>query len=170
MKYYAYAVIVTALLPACGGDQDAVAPGDAVWDTDVRSLEISSEGGGLAIRPPGSECAPSAAVYDFVVATRKLDSTRCEGAGGAPLLNVERSRVISEFEFDELRPLLEQLEVVKTMQCGADKPAITLRVSDGGGTTEYRDSFYSCVDDPRPTVSSDSLEAVFAKLGTFATK
>lgn len=162
------ALTAVAVLGGCGSDAaEGPAPGETVWTASVRTLVIASPGGGLVAPPPGSRCTSGAAEHTLEVTTLRLDSVTCEGSGG-PLQQVERSRTLTAAEMAELEPALQRLEVVDEDLCGADKPAITLKVTTASGTREYRDSFYSCVEDPRPTVASSALDEVLHRLNELA--
>jgi hypothetical protein len=158
-----------ACLAACGGDAAQLGPGDVVWSTSVRSLVIADEGGGLLPPPPKSECMPGAGEYTLSIVNSTLDSWRCEGVGNTPLKKVTRSRAVNQAAMEQLLPTLERLQIVDTRACGADKPAITLRVTDAHGTVEYRDSFYGCIMDPRPMIDTDVLGDLFGKLDALVT-
>jgi hypothetical protein len=150
----------------CGSDDggETPRPGDVVWSARVTTLVIASEGGGFLPTPPGSECQSGAAEHTLLVSALRLSSRLCEGAGGAPHRLVERSRELTAAQLTELSPALERLQVVDEQSCGADKPAITLKVTADGATREYRDSFYGCLPDPRPQVDSAALDEVFGRL------
>jgi hypothetical protein len=157
-------------LAACGGDTSSpLGPGDVVWSTSVRSLVVLNEGGGLLPPPPKSECMPGAGEYTLSIESSTLTSWRCEGVGNTPLKRVNRSRAINHAAMELLLPTLEQLQIVDSRACGADKPAITLRVTDANGTVEYRDSFYGCVMDPRPMIDTNVLGDLFGKLDALVT-
>ncbi len=152
---------------ACGGDDDdgeALGPGDVVWSAEVSTLVIASAGGGFLPTPPNSECTIGSAEYTLRVAELRLDAWVCEDDGGGPLQKTARTRAITATELLELTPSLEKLEIVEEAACGADKPALTLHLTTGAGTREYRDSFYGCVPDPRPAVDTSALEEVFSRL------
>ncbi|MEZ4364294.1 MAG: hypothetical protein R3B48_29235 [Kofleriaceae bacterium] len=169
MKITPTAIGLLVALSACD-DAAGPAPGDDVWSDAVRSLTLANEGGGLAIKPPGSECNVGAAEYTLTVSDKKLDSVQCEAASrGAPLLNVTRSQTLSEAEFAGLEPNLMLLKVVDSNECGADKPAITLKVTTPAGTNEYRDSFYACIQDPRPMIDTNVLSQLDAKFRSLVT-
>jgi hypothetical protein len=157
-----------ALLTGCGDEDDdgeVPAPGDVVWSSEVRTLVIASSGGGLFPSPPGSECTSSSGEYTLRIPELRLDARACEGEDGQPLRNVQRSRPITDAELRWLAPALERLVVVDDDACGADKPELSLRLVTADGVREYRDSFYGCVPDPRPTVDTSALEEVFGLLG-----
>jgi hypothetical protein len=158
--------LLGALAAACDsdGDGEVPQPGDAVWSTRVTTLVISSAGGGFLPTPPNSECQSGAAEHTLQVAAMRLTSRICESNGGAPHREVERVRELTAAQLDELSPSLEKLQVVDEESCGADKPAITLKITAGGKTREYRDSFYGCLDDPRPEIDSPALDELFGRL------
>jgi hypothetical protein len=157
-----------AVLGGCSGDGDeGPGPGETVWTASVRTLVIASSGGGLVAPLPGSRCSSGAAEHTLEIATLELDSVTCESNGG-PLQQVQRSRTLTATEMAELEPALQRLEVVDEEICGADKPAITLTVTTASGTREYRDSFYSCLEDPRPTIASVALDEVLHRLNELA--
>lgn len=160
-----------ALLAGCGGSEggEEPSPGDVVWNARVQTLVISSEGGGLLPTPPSSECQVGSAEYTLRVADLRLDSWRCESTGGnAPYRKVERSRALTSAELTDLSSSLEKLQVVEENVCGADKPAITLKLTTGDETREYRDSFYGCLPDPRPAIDTSALDEVFGRLTVLA--
>jgi hypothetical protein len=153
----------------CGGsDGEAPQVGDVVWDASVSALVVSSEGGGLLPTPPGSACNVGSAEHTLRVSELRITSWSCEGSPGSPYAKVQRERAITAAQLTELSSSLEKLQVVDAASCGADKPAITLKVTRGGATREYRDSFYGCLSDPRPQVDSDALSEVFGRLGLLA--
>jgi hypothetical protein len=159
-----------AALTALGGCSDggeSPGPGETVWSTSVRTLVISSAGGGLVPQLPGAQCLSGAGKHTLEVGTLRLDSITCEGSSG-PLRQVERSRTLTAAEMSELDPALQRLEVVDEDSCGADKPEISLTVTTASSTREYRDSFYSCLDDPRPTIASSALDDVLHRLNELA--
>jgi hypothetical protein len=149
---------------ACGGTDSRLGPGDVVWSSSVRELVIANEGGGLLPSPPKSECVGGSSEYSLSIPSLTIDSWRCEGVGNAPFKKVARTRVITQADLQVLAPTLEKLLVVDTRICGADKPALTLRITDASSTVEYRDSFYGCFDDPRPQIDTNALEELFGKL------
>lgn len=159
------------LFPAvggCDGDEgEGPHPGETVWSAEVRTLIISSAGGGLLPTPPGSECAAGSSRYELEIGSLRLASVTCVNDGSA-LHKLERQRTLTAAELDALKPALERLVVVDEETCGADKPEIALTVTSGSETREYRDSFYSCLDDPRPTVASSALDEVLHRLAELA--
>lgn len=158
---------LTLMICACGGDDDSqLEPGESVWSASVRELVIASEGGGLLPTPPTSECEAGSAEYSLSIARSTLDSWRCESDGTAPLRKVARMQAITPQELQAIEPSLQRLKVVDSKVCGADKPALSLRITTSAGTLEYRDSFYGCLSDPRPAIDTTALDEVFGKLTT----
>ncbi len=152
-------------LGACGGDDDGPGPGETVWSAEVRTLVLASSGGGFLPTPPNSECEVGSFEYELDVATSQLSAVTCSGN---PLRKVARQRALTAAEMTELEPALQELKVVDEMTCGADKPELTLTVTTAAGTREYRDSFYSCLDDPRPTIASSALDALVGRFTALA--
>lgn len=157
---------LAALASGCDSDSagEPPQPGDVVWSARVTTLVIASAGGGFLPTPPNSECQSGSAEHTLQVAAMRLTSQLCEGTGGAPYRKVERSRELTAAQLGELTSSLEKLKVVDETSCGADKPAITLKVTADGGTREYRDSFYGCLEDPRPEIDSAALDELFGRL------
>lgn len=161
------ALLAFASASGCGGEDEGPGPGETVWTADVKKLVIASAGGGLFPTPPGSECAAGSSRYELEVTSLHLASVTCENDGSA-LHELARQRTLTAAELGELTPALERLIVVEEQTCGADKPEITLTVTSTSGTREYRDSFYSCLDDPRPTIASSALDEVMNRLRELA--
>jgi hypothetical protein len=138
----------------CGGS-------DPVWSSSVSKLVLSSTGGFGPPYQPTADCPAQGVEYTLLVANQGLSAWRCTPGPDAPhtLARESVSRTLSAAELDTLVPTLEALKVVNVDTCGADKPSVIVTVTTPSGTTEYSDSFYSCIDDDtRPTLDSDTLD------------
>jgi hypothetical protein len=143
---------------------------DSVWSASVDKLVLSEDGGFLQPSQPTADCPHGGVEYTLVVATRTLSAWRCTPGAAAPypLMKQSASRVLIQAELDALTPKLEALQVVHLDSCGADKPAVSVTLTTPSGTTEYSDSFYSCNNDPRPTLDTNALDALSQALAQLA--
>ena len=111
-------VFVLGLVLGLGCDGGAIQPpvtdsGKSVWNSSVNLLVAQNLGGGFTPQPPpGSQCLVGAKKFTLTVATRNLDWVRCIGDGKAAYTETTGSRSLSETEFKNLLPLLENLRVV----------------------------------------------------------
>src|SRR5262245_46402138 len=156
--------VLSLVVAGCGGN-------DSVWSSSVSRLVLKSSGGFLAPSQPPADCPRQGVEYTLVVAGRSLSAWRCTPgpADPHPLMRTDVSRTLSDAEFDGLVAKLEGLRVVSVDTCGADKPEVTVTVTTSSGTTEYGDSFYSCIDsDDRPKIETSTLDAAASAFGQLA--
>jgi hypothetical protein len=157
-------VLTLGVVAGCGGN-------DSVWSSSVSRLVLSRSGGFLPPSQPTADCPRQGVEYTLVVAGRALSAWSCTPGPAAPhpLVRTNVARPLSDAEFDGLVAKLEALRVVSVDTCGADKPEVTVTVTTPSGTTEYGDSFYSCIDsDDRPKIESATLDAAAGAFGQLA--
>ena len=184
-------VVALAAVVACSGDSTDVSPvtqGDAgdggvkqtsdgatsdsgssaVWPSDATKLVAKNAGGGLVASPPDAGCTLGAATYTLTVSSRLLESTRCVRSDAGAYSPVNATKTLSAAELASLVTTLQGVSHNPlTTGCGADKPALTIAVSDPRGDHLYTDSFYACRKDTATTYV-DNVDPVFAKLGELA--
>lgn len=151
-------LVASVLAPGCSSSSSSGS--DSGWSPSVSKLVLVEAGGFLLPSQPTPDCPQEGAEYTLVVASRTLSAWRCTRGSDAPypLRKESVSRTLTGPEFDALVPKLEALEVVDVDTCGADKAAVLVTLTTPSGTTEYADSFYSCNDEPRPTLDSLALD------------
>ncbi len=150
-----------ALASGCSGSG-----GGSVWSSSVTKLVLTESGGFAPLSQPTPDCPYAEIEYTLLVANRMLSAWSCTPGSEAPypLMKASASLALTELEFDALVPTLEALKVVNVDTCGADKSAVYVTLTTPSGTTEYGDSFYSCDDDPRPTLDTEALDQVEREL------
>jgi hypothetical protein len=167
-------LLLTATLPlaACtSGGGHVTDPGESVYNSDVRKLVVSNQGGGFVPPPPAGACNPQVASFTLTVASHQLDWQYCEmtGSGGAATYTPRTgSRALQAAEWSAAQPKLAALVVSDRQTCGADKPRYALIVTTSAGDLEYGDDFYACLDRSRPYILSDALGDALGTLGALA--
>lgn len=150
-------------------DADA-ATGDVVWPTDATKLVAYQAGGGFVPpAPDGSTCPVGRATYTYVAATHALSWTVCTpgDAGTDPYADVSGARTITASEVMALDTALAAVVVhAGGPSCGADKPSLSITVTDPRGDHDYTDSFYACMGMGKVYV--DNIDGVFQALEGFA--
>ncbi len=167
-------VLVLGLVLGLGCDGGAVQPpvtesGKSVWNSSVNLLVAQNLGGGFTPQPPpGSTCLVGAKKFTLTVATRKLDWVRCVGDGKTAYMETTGGRSLSEAEFKNLVPLLENLRVVKANgSCIADAAMLTLSITTPLGSQDYVDDGFQCEVKDRPLIERGALNQTLDRLDTF---
>jgi hypothetical protein len=158
---------LTVALLGCGQSTGPVtAVGQSIYTADVQTVIAENQGGGFVPPPPpGSPCQVGAAKYTLTVATKLVSWTRCTANGTGPNVQVMDMRVLTEGQFKELTPYLENLTVVPNdNSCGADKPTLQVTISTPAGQQVYGDSFYACAIKDKPLVKSEALDSLLNEL------
>lgn len=161
------AVALSLLLLACGPTKGPVTTvGASIFTSDVTTVVAEDHGGGFVPPPPaGSACVYRAAKYILTVATKNLDWTRCVSSGMLPYTVAKGNRTLSDTDYKNLVPYLENLTVVAgDGQCGADKQTLDVTITTPTGQQTYGDSFYSCSIKDKPLIRSESLDRLFGQL------
>lgn len=142
---------------------DAGIPLDGV----TKILAKSSGGGLLPPAPDGSPCTLGAQNFDYDVATKHLVYSRCvAGATSSdPYVLDQGTRDLNATQSAELDAAMANLRVTTEESCGADKATLTVTVTRPSGSTEYVDSFYSCLKDGKNYV--DNIDDVFSAFNGF---
>lgn len=154
---------LTIALVGCGQSAEPVtAVGMSIYTGNVQTVIAENQGGGfVAPPPPGSPCQVGAAKYTLTVASRQVSWTRCTASGTGPNVQVMDQRVLTEAQFKELMPYLENLKVVPNdNSCGADKPTLQVTIGTSAGQQVYGDSFYACIIKDKPLVESMALDSL----------
>lgn len=154
-------------LLGCGSSTGPVTmAGASIFTADVQVLVAQDYGGGFAPQPPaGSMCQIGAARYELTVATRTIDWTRCLVKGTDPYKTVSGKKVLTEAEFKNLSPYLENLTVAGPgSACGADKSIVEVTVTTPSFTQVYGDSFYSCTIKDKPLIKTETLSMLMQQL------
>lgn len=160
-------LVLSLLLLACGPTKGPVTTvGASIFTSDVISFVAEDHGGGFLPPPPaGSACVYRAAKYTLTVATKNFDWTRCVSSGMLPYTVTKGNRTLSEAEYKNLVPYLENLTVVAgDGSCGADKQTLDITITTPSGQQAYGDSFYSCSIKDKPLIKSESLDRLFGQL------
>ena len=167
-------IAITALMLGLGCDGGAPQPpttenGKSVWSSSVNLLVVQNLGGGFTPPPPqGSKCLVGAKKFTLTVASRNLDWVRCVGDGKSAYMETTGSRSLSETEFKNLVPLLENLRVVSPDGgCIADAPMLTLSVITPLGSQAYVDDGFQCEVKDRPFIERGALNQTLDRLDTF---
>lgn len=167
-------VLVLGLVLGLGCDGGAVQPpvtesGKSVWNSSVNLLVAQNLGGGFTPQPPpGSTCLVGAKKFTLTVATRKLDWVRCVGDGKTAYVEMTGSRGLSETEFKNLGPLLENLRVVApTGGCIADAAMLTVSVRTPLGAQDYVDDGFQCEVKDRPLLDRGAINQTLDRLDSF---
>lgn len=150
-------------LLGCGSPTGPVTmEGASIFTSDVQLLEMEDYGGGFVPQPPlGSMCMLGAARYTLTVATKTIDWTRCLIKGTEPYKTVSGKKVLTDAEFKNLSPYLENLTVAgPSSACGADKSIVEIRVTTPSRTQVYGDSFYSCMIKDKPLIKTETISVV----------
>lgn len=170
----ACSAVVLGLVLGLGCDGGLTQPpvtdsGKSVWNSSVNLLVVQNLGGGFTPQPPpGSQCLVGAKKFTLTVASRKLDWVRCVGDGKSAYMETTGSRSLSETEFKNLVPLLENLRVVSPDGgCIADASMLTLRVTTPLGTQDYVDDGFQCEVKDRPFIERGALNQTLDRLDTF---
>ena len=144
--------------------------GASIFTSDVQVLVAEDYGGGFApAPPPGSTCVMGAAKYTLTVGSKFFDWTRCVSSGMNPYTIAKGSRTLTDAEYKNLVPYLENLTVVAgDGLCGADKGTLDVTITTPSGQQTYGDSFYSCSIKDKPLVRTDALDRLFSQLYTLA--
>ena len=167
-------VFVLGLVLGLGCDGGAIQPpvtdsGKSVWSSSVNLLVAQNLGGGFTPQPPpGSQCLVGAKKFTLTVATRNLDWVRCIGDGKTAYTETTGSRSLSETEFKNLVPLLENLRVVPAGGgCITDASMLTLRITTPLGAQDYVDDGFQCEIKDRPFIDRGALNQTLDRLDTF---
>jgi hypothetical protein len=167
-------LIAAGPLAACTSSSHVTEPGASIYTLDVRKLVVDSEGAGgfLPAPPPDPACSPVSSVYTLTVAGHQLDWKSCEvtfDGTTATYTPDMGSRALADAEWSALQPKLAGLVVSGQRTCGADKPQVSVTVTNSAGEFAYHDDFYSCVGDGSQLyVVSDGLDAALDALGELA--
>lgn len=162
----------------CGGDGDGGGPqppatqvGQSVWNSSVTMLEAQDQGGGFVPQPPpGSTCMVNAKKFTLTVASRGVAWTRCVGDGKAAYMETSGSRTLSETEFKNLLPLLENLRIVKpTGFCIADASMLTVKAATPLGTQDYVDDGFQCQVKDKPLLDRGTIYQVLTRFDQLTT-
>ena len=156
---------------ACGPTKGPVTTvGASIFTSDVTTVVAENHGGGFVpTPPPGSACALGSAKYTLSVGSKLFDWTRCVSSGMMPYTVAKGSRTLTDAEYKNLVPYLENLTVVAgDGTCGADKGTLDVTITTPSGTQIYGDSFYSCSIKDKPLVKTDALDRLFGQLYTLA--
>ncbi|HNN50820.1 MAG TPA: hypothetical protein PKO07_07340 [Pseudomonadota bacterium] len=162
---------VSVFLFACGPTKGPVTTvGASIFTSDVITVVAENHGGGFVPPPPaGSACALGAAKYTLTVGSKFFDWTRCVSSGMNPYTIAKGSRTLTDAEYKNLVPYLENLTVVAgDGLCGADKGTLDVTITTPSGQQIYGDSFYSCSIKDKPLVRTDALDRLFSQLYTLA--
>lgn len=161
----------------CGaGDSGATTPpptqpGKSVWSTSTTTLVAADQGGGFVPQPPpGSTCTVNAKKFTLTVATRSVAWTRCVGDGKVAYMETSGTQTLSETDYKNLLPLLENLMVVKPDGgCIADASMLTLNVTTPLGAQDYVDDGFQCQVTDKPLLDRGTLFGVIDRLNKLTT-
>lgn len=173
---------------ACGGSTSTSAgPGDASSDVntnldatdgatvvpgDTTKIVLTETGGFTFSAPDGSTCQMVDIRYEITLPSRDLTWKVCETADGGfdgPQSFATGSRTLSEAEYAPIDQALKAVHRATKTGCGADKPAVTMTVTNAAGSAVYDDDFYYCRDDDGKVYVS-GLDNVMSKIAAVAKK
>jgi hypothetical protein len=143
------------LIACTNGSAPPTQPGSGVYTSAVESLVLENKGGGFTAPPPPGGCATGKATFTVLVDSRMLGWSMCNDSN----VMTTGSRVLSATEWTALEAKLDDLVVVTSTTCGADKAEVALTVKTSGGSQAYGDAFYGCQIHDRPLVASEALDA-----------
>lgn len=170
-RNFALALVCCGVLGGmgCGGTGDGGPPqppatqvGQSVWNSSVTLLEAQDQGGGFVPQPPpGSTCKVNAKKFTLTAATRGVAWTRCVGDGKAAYMETSGSRTLSETEFKNLLPLLENLRIVAPNGgCIADASMLTVKATTPLGAQDYVDDGFQCQVKDKPLLDRGTISQV----------
>jgi hypothetical protein len=161
-------VVVIAFAGAgCGGgsssgDDFATTPGTSVLTSAVRTVILTSLGGGFHGGPPaGAACDPSQWSYLLSPEAKRLAFSGCRIQGDASLpesyVTALDNLPLDGPQLETLTAAVHAVTVSAGRQCGADADQRELRVESAGAALTYGDDFYGCLMDYDQFVAFDGL-------------
>ena len=162
----------------CGGAGDSgttqpptTEAGKSVFSSATSTLVAQDLGGGFVPQPPpGSTCTVNAKKFTLTVATRTVAWTRCVGDGKSAYMETSGNQTLSETDFKNLVPLLENLRVVSPNgACIADASMLSVNVTTPLGSQEYVDDGFQCQVKDKPLLDRGTIYQVLERLNTLTT-
>jgi hypothetical protein len=159
---------VVAFAGGCGGSvgggmsaKFATAPDSSVLTPAVRTVTLTSKGGGIG----GGQCSPAGLCIGTVWSyTLSLDTKRLVFAGSTfqsdPAMPVPSMDDVglTDPELQTLTAAVRAVTVSARTGCGADAPDRELQVASADAAMTYGDDFYACVMNYDPFVKYDGLD------------
>lgn len=145
--------------------------GKSVFSSSTTTLVAQDLGGGFVPQPPpGSTCTVNAKKFTLTVATRAVAWTRCVGDGKVAYMETSGTQTLSETDFKNLVPLLENLRVVSPDGgCIADASMLSIRVTTPIGAQDYVDDGFQCQVKDKPLLDRGTIYQVIERLNTLTT-
>ena len=159
----------------CGGAGDSgttqpptTEAGKSVFSSSTSTLIAQDQGGGFVPQPPpGSTCTVNAKKFTLTVATRAVAWTRCVGDGKSAYMETSGNQTLSETDFKNLVPLLENLRVVTPNGgCIADASMLSVTVKTPLGSQDYVDDGFQCQVKDKPLLDRGTIYQVIDRLNT----
>jgi hypothetical protein len=165
------AVVVALASAGCSGGslsgdvatgEFATTPGSSVLTSAVRTVILTSSGGGFHGSPPaGAACDPSQWSYLLSPEAKRLAFSGCRIQGDARLpesfVPAWDNLPLDDAQLETLTAAVRAVTVSARRECGADADERELRVESAVAALTYGDDFYGCIMDHDHFVAFEGL-------------